>query len=146
MILKKQLLLFGMRYDLFEEGKLKKLFRIGSQAMTGSCIETWYEDVKEGIRNRSTGNLATQRKIFTEKIQKFNEIYLRYDITDTQKTGMEVGKSSTLAITPNEQSKSSAPSKTHTPSLQRAQENSSIETWQRKSSQEITVGKQGSKV
>ncbi len=91
-VLEKQLLLLGTRYELCEEGKWKKLCRIGSRAMTGNCAETWREEVEEGIRNHNIGNAAAQKKKFEETIQKFNEIYLGEDVIDEQKTAMEEGK------------------------------------------------------
>ncbi len=92
LVLEKQLLLLGTRYELYEEGKWKKLCRIGSRAMTGNCAETWREEVEEGIRNHNIGNAAAQKKKFEETIQKFNEIYLGEDVIDEQKTVMEEGK------------------------------------------------------
>lgn len=93
LVLEKQLLLLGMRYNLYEEGKWKKLCRIGTGAMMGNCAETWHKEVKEGIRNHNIGNASAQRKKFEETIQKFKEIYLGEDVIDDvideQKTAME---------------------------------------------------------
>ncbi len=92
LILEKQLLQLGVRYSLFEEGKWKKLCRIGARALSGECAEVWNSKVENGIRNHATGNSTAQKKKFEEAIQVFNETYLGEDAIEDQRSAFEEGK------------------------------------------------------
>ena len=69
--LEKELLKLGDCYELFNEGKWKKLCRLGGRALEGRCTDVWTE-VVETVQNHGTGDAAAQRNKFRKLIQRVN--------------------------------------------------------------------------
>ena len=89
--LEKELLKLGDRYELFNDGKWKKLCRLGGRALEGRCADVWAE-VVETVRNHGAGDETAQRNKFRKLIQKMNARYLGEDAYDDQRDAMEKGE------------------------------------------------------
>ena len=89
--LEKELVKLGDRYELFNEGKWKKICRLGGRALKGRCADVWAE-VVEGVRNHGASEEAAQRNKFRKLIQRVNMRYIGDDDYDDQKDAMEKGE------------------------------------------------------
>jgi hypothetical protein len=89
--LEKELLNFGSRYDLFQDGRWKMLSQIGGRALKGRIGRIW-RDTVESTTNHGKGDSATQQAKFKKLIKKVNMKYFGKDAADDQKTAMLRGE------------------------------------------------------